>query len=181
MKKIVVLCADGFEESEMIVTVDVLRRAHFEVDLMSIGQQTVISSHGIKLIADKTFDDGMDYDAIFLPGGQPGSSNLMADENVLALIRCFEQENKIIAAICAAPTVLAKAGILKDKRVTSYPMQDSASIFSMAQYTQEDVVIDGNLITGRGVGVVLPFAYALAEALGADIEALKRIMVYPRP
>lgn len=178
MKKILVLVAEGFEESEMIVPVDVLRRAQFQVDVMSIGNREVTSSHGIKLIADKTFSDDGDYDALFLPGGQPGSRNLAADERVLAMIRRFDQSGKIVSAICAGPTVLAKAGILKGKNVTSYPIADLETVFAMAHYKTDDVVIDGTLITSRGVGTVLPFAYALAHALGADADALKRAMVY---
>lgn len=178
MKKILVLLADGFEESEMIVPVDVLRRAQFQVDLMSIGSKEVVSSHGIKITADQTFSDSGDYDALFLPGGQPGTRNLMADERVLAMIRRFDQEGKIVSAICAGPTVLAKAGILKGRQVTSYPINDIDTVFAMAHYQTEEVVIDGKLITSRGVGTVFPFAYALAHALGADSEALKRVMIY---
>ena len=178
MKKILVLLADGFEESEMIVPVDVLRRAQFQVDLMSIANREVVSSHGIKVTADKTFSDDSGYDALFLPGGQPGTRNLMADDRVLALIRRFDQEGKIVSAICAAPSVLAKAGILKGKHVTSYPLNDINTIFEMAHYELDEVVIDGQLITSRGAGTVFPFAYALAHALGADSEALKRIMIY---
>ncbi len=178
MKKILVLLAEGFEESEMIVPVDVLRRAQFQVDLMSIGAKEVVSSHGIHVIADKTFMDDDGYDALFLPGGQPGTRNLMADERVLALVRRFDQAGKIVSAICAAPSVLAKAGILKGKNMTSYPMNDLETIFAMAHYKTEEVVIDGKLITSRGVGTVLPFAYALAYALGADTDGLKRTMVY---
>jgi len=179
MKKIVVLLADGFEESEMIVPVDVLRRAQFQVDLMSIDSLEVVSSHGLKIIADKTFSEEGNYDALFIPGGQPGTNNLVADERVLKLIQRFTLENKIVAAICAAPLVLAKAGVLQAKKVTSYPMKDSASLFKMANYADEDLVVDGKLITGRGVGVVFPFAYALAKSLDADVDGLKRIMVYP--
>ena len=178
MKKILVLLAEGFEESEMIVPVDVLRRAQFQVDLMSIGPKEVVSSHGIKMIADKTFVDDDSYDALFLPGGQPGTRNLLADERVLALIRRYDQEGKIVSAICAAPTVLAKAGILKGRSVTSYPLSDVETLFAMAHYKLDDVVIDGKLITSRGVGTAYPFAYALAHALGADADALKRVMVY---
>lgn len=178
MKKILVLLAEGFEEGEMIIPVDVLRRAQFQVDLMSIGSREVVSSHGIRIIADKTFSDDSAYDALFLPGGQPGSRNLGNDERVLALIRRFDQEGKIVSAICAAPTVLAKAGILKGKNVTSYPVSDIDTVFAGAHYRTDDVVVDGKLITSRGVGTVLPFAYTLAHTLGADSDALKRIMVY---
>jgi 4-methyl-5(b-hydroxyethyl)-thiazole monophosphate biosynthesis len=180
MKKILVLLANGFEESEMIVPVDVLRRAQFKVDLMSIGDLEVTSSHGLKVTADIKFSNDLSYDAIFLPGGQPGTSNLMADDRVLDLLRSYTYDSKIISAICAAPSVLAKAGILDGKKVTSYPMKDALVIFDMADYRDQDVVIDGRLITGRGVGVVFPFAYALGQALGADVDALKGIMVYPK-
>jgi 4-methyl-5(b-hydroxyethyl)-thiazole monophosphate biosynthesis len=178
MKKILVLLAEGFEESEMIVPVDVLRRAQFHVDLMSIGSLEVVSTHGVRIMADKLFSEDAQYDALFLPGGQPGTRNLMADDRVLSLIRRFVQEDKIVSAICAAPSILAKAGILKGKNVTSYPMNDLETIFAMAHYKTEEVVIDGNLITSRGVGTVFPFAYALAHALGANSDDLKRVMIY---
>jgi len=178
MKKILVLLAEGFEESEMIVPVDVLRRAQFQVDLMSIGSLDVVSSHGIRIRADMLFGENFEYDALFLPGGQPGTRNLMADERVLSLIRRFAQENKIVSAICAAPSVLAKAGILKGKNVTSYPMNDLETIFAMSHYKLDDVVIDGKLITSRGVGTVMSFAFALASALGANTDELKKVMVY---
>lgn len=178
MKRIVVLVAEGFEESELIVPVDVLRRAHFQVILMSLNALEVVSAHGIKIIADQLWEDDVAADAIFLPGGDPGTSNLLADERVMTLIRRFEHEGKIISALCAAPSVLAKAGILKDKNVTSYPIDHIETIFAMAHYQIADIVIDGQLITGRGVGKAFPFAYALASALGADVDRLKQIMVY---
>ena len=178
MKKIVMLVADGFEESELIVPFDVLRRAQFQVVLMSLKAQEVISAHGIKIITDQLWADDVEADAIFLPGGDLGTRNLLADERVMALIRRFEHEGKIISALCAAPSVLAKAGILKDKNVTSYPIDHADTIFAMAHYQIADVVIDGQLITGRGVGKAFSFAYALASALGADVDRLKQIMVY---
>ena len=178
MKKILVLLANGFEEGEMIIPVDVLRRARFQVDLMSIGSQEVISSHGIKVAADRLWNEDTSYDAILLPGGSPGTAHLLEDERVLALIRRYDHDEKHIFAICAAPSVLAKAGILKGRHVTSYPLENLDTIFTMAHYHLDDVVIDQKLITSRGVGTAFQFAYACANALGADVSTLKRIMMY---
>ncbi len=178
MKKILVLLAEGFEEGEMTIPVDVLRRAHFQVDLMSIGFLEVISSHGIKVTADRLWDEDSSYDALLLPGGSPGTAHLLQDERVLALVRHYDHEDKYIFAICAAPSVLAKAGILKGRRVTSYPLENLETIFAMAHYLLDDVVIDKKLITSRGVGTAFQFAYACANALGADVSSLKRIMMY---
>ena len=178
MKKILVLLANGFEEGEMTIPVDVLRRAHFQVDLMSIGSLEVTSSHGIKVIADRLWNEDTSYDALLLPGGSPGTAHLTEDERVLALVRRYDHDEKYIFAICAAPSVLAKAGILKGRHVTSYPLENLETIFAMAHYHLEDVVIDQKLITSRGVGTAFQFAYAVANALGADVSALKRIMMY---
>lgn len=178
MPKIACLLADGFEETEAIATIDVLRRAGFEVDLVSIHEKTVTSSHRVKLIADKLFENMDDYDAIFLPGGQPGSNNLAADPRVLDLVRTYFHKDKLVAAICAAPTVLAKAGILHGKQVTSYPSSNAGEVFAQSTYKEDLVVKDGNILTSRGVGTVLPFAYAFVEALDSNSAHLQESMLY---
>lgn len=178
MPKIACLLADGFEETEAVATIDVLRRAGFEVDLVALHDKKVTSSHQIKLFADKHFEDMDGYDALFLPGGQPGTNNLAAEPKVLDLLRAYHREGKLIAAICAAPTVLAKAGILDGKQVTSYPSSNDGRIFAQAAYREDVVVRDGNILTSRGVGTVLPFAYAFVEALGYDSTRLQETMLY---
>jgi 4-methyl-5(b-hydroxyethyl)-thiazole monophosphate biosynthesis len=182
MQRILCLLADGFEETEAIATVDVLRRAGCLVDLVSMNDtRSVLSSHKIEVIADRTWDpDLRDYDLLFLPGGQPGTNNLAADPRVLGIVHEFHVQNKWVTAICAAPLVLAKAGILKGKRVTSYPTEKQNEIYKDAIYLENLVVKDGNIITSRGVGTVLDFAYTLVDALGIDSEPLKKAMLFKR-
>jgi 4-methyl-5(b-hydroxyethyl)-thiazole monophosphate biosynthesis len=180
MKRVICILAEGFEETEAVATVDALRRAGCTVDLVSMNDtQKVTGSHNITLMADRTWNpDLRDYDLLFLPGGQPGTNNLAADPRVIGMVRAFFDQGKWVSAICAAPAVFAKAGILKNKKVTSYPTQHQAEIFKDAIYLEDVVVIDENIITSRGVGTVLPFAYALVDALGLDSEPLKNAMLF---
>ena len=114
MKKIAVLCKDGFEEIEALTPVDVLRRANVHVDLVGMDDLKVTSSHQITIQMDCVFNDQIkEYDGIVIPGGLPGATNLRDDARVIEIVQQFNQEHKLIAAICAGPIVLAKAGILK--------------------------------------------------------------------
>lgn len=178
MKKIAVLLAEGFEEIEAITPVDVLRRAGFEVDLVSIGQKIVKGSHQIAIESTKSWENMDAYDALFLPGGQPGATNLAKEPRVLELIQNYHKNNKVIAAICAAPTVLQAAGILKGVKITSYPMANVEERFEGAIYLNDNVVLDGNILTSRGVGTALEFAFALVDLLGSDSTDLKRSTLY---
>lgn len=179
MKKIAVLLAEGFEEGEALFTVDVLRRAGFHCDAVSLKGEQVTGSHGITVRADKAWDEAMAaYDMVVLPGGLPGATNLRDDARVIELVRAFDREGKGIAAICAAPMVLARAGIMKGRRVTSYPGEQYEALFADADYREEIVVRDGNVITSRGPATTLPFAYALVEALGGDASKLREGMLF---
>ncbi len=186
-KKIAVLLADGFEEGEALLTVDVLRRAGFTCDMVSVGDELVCGSHGIRVIADRLLKDIVpeSYDMVVLPGGLPGADTLRDNETVLAWVRNFaDREDKFVAAICAAPQVLARAGITRGRRLTSYPGEKFRTLFQDAEYvddnrlTEECVITDGNLITSRGPGTTLPFAYRLVELLGGDAETLREAMQY---
>jgi 4-methyl-5(b-hydroxyethyl)-thiazole monophosphate biosynthesis len=131
--------------------------------------------------SDRTWDpDLRDYDLLFLPGGQPGTNNLAADPRVIGIVHEYFVQNKWVTAICAAPLVLAKAGILKGKRVTSYPTEKQNEIYKDAVYLEDLVVKDGKIITSRDVGTVLDFAYTLVDALGIDSEPLKKAMLFKR-
>lgn len=179
-KKIAVLLSQGFEETEALTTVDVLRRAGFACDMLSIDAGTqVTGSHGITVAADGLLDDEMDtYDMLVLPGGLPGAEHLRDDARVIALIRRFDAQKKFIAAICAAPMAFMEADVVGDRAVTSYPGARFDALFAGCNYRQEPVVRDGNLITSRGPATTLAFAYALVEALGGDAEMLKEGMLY---
>ena len=128
MKKTAILFAQGFEEVEALTVVDLLRRAKIGCDIISLaGSDCVTGAHGIRIGADRSFSetDFSPYDAVILPGGMPGTTNLAADERVLALLRSFAAAGKLTGAICAAPTVLAKAGLLQGRKACCYPgMED---------------------------------------------------------
>ncbi|NLV76015.1 MAG: DJ-1/PfpI family protein [Tissierellia bacterium] len=166
MKKVLLLLAEGFEEVEALTTVDYLRRMDIIVDTCSIEEKKVQGAHRITIEADKKIDeidDIKNYDGLVIPGGIPGATNLRDDDRVIKLVKEFNQEEKIIAAICAGPIVLERAGILKGKKVTSYPgFEDD---LKESSYKEDLVVQDGNIITARGPAVAVYFAIKLVENL----------------
>lgn len=180
MKKIAILLATGYEEGEALVTADVLRRAGLDAQLISMTDDLLVtSSHHMTIRADRFFgEDIASYDMVVLPGGLPGADHLKADERVLSLLRTMNENKKWIAAICAAPIVLAAAGIVKGKKVTSYPGEVFENQLAQAEYSEEIVVEDENLITARGPAITLAFAYRLVEKLGIDSEPLRQGMLY---
>ena len=181
MKKVAVMLANGFEEIEALTVVDVLRRAKVDCDMVSIGELSVKGAHNIEVKADKKIDDNLaSYDMIVCPGGLPGAEYLSENELLINTIRKFDKmENKYIAAICAAPAlVLTSAGIEKDKVITSYPGEDFENMLENANYTDELVVVNGNLITSRGPATALLFAYKILDVLGINSEPLKNGMLW---
>ena len=178
MKKVACLLAEGFEETEAIQTVDILRRAHIHVDLVSIKDKVVTGSHHIQVHADLIMGDSLDeYDMILLPGGQPGTDNLIADSRVIAAIQTFNANKKWLAAICAAPKVLDKAGVLKDKKVTSHPSVIEGN-FKTSNYLNKEVVLDNHIITSRGVGTSAAFAFTILELFNIDSQPFKEAMMF---
>ena len=172
MTKAIVFLAEGFEEMEALGTVDILRRGGIGVITVSItDDKTVKGAHGISITADATISsmDLGNADALILPGGMPGSSNLDASDVVKDAIMKQYKAGRIVAAICAAPMVLGGLGILEGRKVTCYPGFEEK--LCGAQATGRDVEIDGNVITGRGPGLVMKFALALVEALKGDAAA----------
>lgn len=176
--KFACILATGFEETEAITVVDCLRRVGITVDMVSIHEINVIGSHGITVLADKLFDQMDIYDGLFLPGGQPGSMNLSRDQRVLHLIQSYVKEDKWISAICAAPIVLAKAGILEGKHMTSYPSANEKDIFENAIYSEERVVVDGKLVTSRAMGTAIELGIKLVEVLGYDAQKLSNSILF---
>ena len=176
MAKVAVILADGFEEIEALTVVDVLRRANITCHMVGFEAQ-VTGSHAIQVQADRVFDgDLSDYDLIVLPGGMPGSAHLRDNEQLIAELQKFEQVGKKVAAICAAPIVLNRAGLLKDKGFTCYDgVQEQ---IADGYYRKETVVVDGQLTTSRGPATALAFAYNLVEQLGGDADALREAMLY---
>jgi 4-methyl-5(b-hydroxyethyl)-thiazole monophosphate biosynthesis len=178
MKRIACLLADGFEETEALQTVDIFRRANLEVDMISINDKIVTGSHNIQVVADMLLPDSLSkYDMIFLPGGQPGTNHLMANQKVIDEIRLFHHEEKWLAAICAAPLVFDLAGVIKGKKVTSHPGAKEGA-FKDSIYLEREVVIDGHIITSRGVGTVPAFAFSIIELFGIDSKPLQESMVF---
>jgi protein deglycase len=165
MKRVLVPLAEGFEELEAVTIVDVLRRAGVEVVVASLGESPVTGSHGIRLAADTPLAAlaEQDFDMIALPGGMPGADHLKKDSRVAAIARRLHEQGRPVAAICAAPMVLAAAGLLDGRRATSFPgFLDDAKRTTVAD---EAVVVDGSLITSRGPGTALDFALQLVETL----------------
>ena len=181
MAKIGIFMADGCEEIEGLTVVDVVRRAKQEIVMISVtGKREVTSSHQVTFLAD-ALASGVDYselDGIVLPGGMPGTTNLGADETVNRVIREFTAAGKLVCAICAAPSVLGAAGILEGKRATCHPGFEDKLIG--ATFLAEEVVIDGNIITSRGMGTAVPFALEIVRYLCDDntVEEIRTALVY---
>ena len=179
-KSVVMFLADGFEECEALVTVDLLRRAGAEVTMASImNRYNVVGAHGIEILTDAIAEDVdfMPYDMVILPGGGEGTANLMKSEIVER--QCIDfAANKLVAAICAAPGVLGKCGILNGKRATCYPSCEPTMTGAVA--VPQDVVVDGNIITGRAPGAAIPFVLELVNQLfGEEIaEKIRKDIVY---
>ena len=157
--------AQGCEEIEAVTIINILRRAGITVVSAGLDAQPVRASRGTVLIPDTTLDAALQksYDLVVLPGGQPGTNNLKADARILALLKHMADQNKYVAAICAAPSVLASAGLLDGKRATSYP--GALDTFPAIQQNSEAVVEDGKIITSRGPGTAMDFALILVERL----------------
>ncbi len=173
MKKVLIFLAEGFETIEALSVVDVCNRAKVTCHACSLTEnRTVNSAHRTMVLCDKLISDNdlETYDAIVLPGGMPGSTNLRDNEKVQSLIKKYNKENKIVAAICAAPIALAKAGVIEGKKVTSYP--GFKEELGNVNYVEEDtVVVDGNIITSRGPATALVFGLEILKKLGYEKEA----------
>ncbi len=161
--QVLFVVANGFEETELVATFDFLKRCGIEVTLAGLGSSVVESRNGLRILADCRLDevDIKAYDALILPGGDPGYKNLANSARVLDIVREFEKEGKLIAAICAAPYVLAKAGILDDKIATIYPGMEKL----IPRPREGRVIRCKNIITARGPGDVFLFAMKIGEVL----------------
>ena len=168
-----ILLGKGFEEAEALVTADVLRRANLPVSLTGIGGETVAGSHGITVRADVRVEDVVlsGGDTVVLPGGMGGVASMEGSKAAMALIREAAEKYRV-AAICAAPTLLARAGLLGfGVHAVCYPgMEGELSAAGAVPQPDRSTVVDGNLITGRGPGSAFDFGLTLVEVLaGADV------------
>lgn len=181
MSKIGIFMADGCEEIEGLTVVDIARRAGIEIDMISImGKNEVTGSHRVTFQTDTTKEqaDFDSYDGIVLPGGMPGTVHLGEDETVGRVIRDFAARGKLVAAICAAPSVLGQAGLLEGKKATCHPGFEAQ--LTGATFVEDPVVVDGSIITSRGMGTAIAFALELVRYFVDDaaVEKVKGSLVY---
>ncbi len=173
MKTVLVPLAQGCEEIEAVTVIDILRRAGITVVSAGLDDQPVRASRGVMLVPDTTLDDALQhgFDMIVLPGGQPGTNNLKADQRIIVLLQKMAQQGKYIAAICAAPSVLATAELLDGKQATSFP--GALDPFPNVKQQHAAIVEDGRLITSRSPGTAMDFALGLVERLAGKTKRLE--------
>ncbi|MCX8059204.1 MAG: DJ-1/PfpI family protein [Spirochaetes bacterium] len=174
------IAGNGFEDIEGLAIIDVLRRADIAIETYGVGDNKIKSRSNVVYLFEKTFKKVEDvdinkYEGILLPGG-PGTNDLVNNEEIIKLIKNFYKENKLIYAICAAPILLDKAGILNNRKFTSYPGVDIKN----GTYIDEKVVVDGNIITSKGVGTAIDGALKLVEIIRSKeiAKELAKKMVY---
>jgi 4-methyl-5(b-hydroxyethyl)-thiazole monophosphate biosynthesis len=174
-KKAVIFLADGFEEVEAVTPIDFLRRAGVEVAVVSLNDSGIsVGSHRLPVVADVNLTEfaasftADEWDVALLPGGIPGASNLAASESVGTILKTLAGKNALIAAICAAPAlVLYPLGLLAERRFTCYPGLEKS--VTDARWSEDDTVIDGNIITSRGAGTAGVWVMAIIDyLLGED-------------
>ncbi len=165
MATVLVPLAQGCEELEAVTIIDLLRRAGISVTVAGLEAGLITASRGVLLMPETTLDAVLDqdFDLVVLPGGLGGAQRLEADRRITALLRRMAEQGRYIAAICAAPRVLASAGLLKDREATSYPgaLEGQTDI----RLSSAAVVRDGRFITSRGPGTAMDFALTLIEIL----------------
>lgn len=167
-----VLLADGFEEIEALTPVDILRRGGVEVTTVGITGRTVMGSHGIAVTADATPDEiADDFRMVIFPGGLPGSDHLNASPVTDRLLAAAERCGAHVAAICAAPYLLGRRGLLSGLAATSYPAEKFRSQLLGARVSDERVVTDGRFTTAQGMGVSAEFALRLLSILRGEETA----------
>ena len=181
MSRIAVFFADGCEEIEGLTVVDMLRRANVNVDMVSVMERREIhGSHNITFLADMLYEDmePASYDGVVLPGGMPGTTNLGVHEGVISIIKEFAAEGKLVSAICAAPSVLGQAGVLRNKRAVCHPGWEDR--LTGAIVCEENAMTDGNIITSRGLGTAVDFSLAIIQKLTDEetLENVKKGIVY---
>ena len=170
-----VFLAEGFEETEALATLDVMRRAKLNVKTVGVTGEYVTSSHSVTVKADISKDDltTEGLEGVVLPGGMPGTINLGKDDKVLEYVKYSYENSKITAAICAAPSILGHLGILCGRDATCFPGFEKE--LKGANYTGGHVVTDGNVVTGKGAGCAIEFGHAIV-ALARSKEVADKVI-----
>ena len=165
--KVGIICAQGLEECEALIVYDMLFRAKIDVKLVGFDK-TIISSHNLTFIPHLTLDefDYENYDCLVLPGGMPGTVNLEDNQKVQEIIDYFVKENKYVATICAAPSILIHKGLLKDNKFICFPGHENGLIPANVK-----AITDGKFITGKGMGAAIEFSYEIIKALESEEKA----------
>lgn len=184
MKRVILFLAEGFEEVEALTVVDYLRRKDIIVDTVAITEEKKVKgAHEIVVLADKTINDIKDidsYDAVIIPGGLPGATNLRDNIQVIDIVKKINKNDRLVAAICAGPIVLERAGVIHGKNVTSYPGFEDDLINGV--YIDDNVVRDCNIITARGPALAVDFALEIIKYLIGEekAEELKKDILYKK-
>lgn len=174
--KVYVFFAEGFEEIEALTVVDMLRRAAVNTVMVSIGTNKIVTgAHGIPVVTDGLFTEFSYEDGTMavLPGGMPGTNHLLAHEGVKQVLISYQETKKYIAAICAAPSVLGAIGLLEGRHATCYPGFEEKLLGATPM--PDAVVIDGNIITSKGMGTAISFGAALVSRLLTE-EAAEQLL-----
>jgi 4-methyl-5(b-hydroxyethyl)-thiazole monophosphate biosynthesis len=177
MNKVLLLLAEGFEEIETVTPLDILLRGGVQVDSASLTPERIVAGgQKIRIQADRFLEECNtgEYDMLIIPGGGLGVQNLLKDDRISRLIQDFRENDKWIAAICAGPKVLAKAEVISDSRITSYPSVKEELVPNIKEYSEERVVVDGKIITSRGAGCAQEFGLMLLEKL-TDSENARKV------
>ena len=170
---IYIFLANGFEEVEALATVDVLRRADLKVKIVGVGSAVITGAHGISVCdaVDSDLTPGDDIEAVILPGGMPGTLNLERSAKVNAFVDYAYENQKLVCAICAAPSILGHKGMLKGKKAVCFPGFESE--LEGAELSDSFVVTDGNIITAKGMGSAVKFGIAIGAAFVGEAKMKK--------
>ena len=179
MATALIVIAEGFEEIEAVSVIDILRRGGIRLTVAGLTSTQVKGAHGLAITTDTLLESvkSDEFDALIIPGGEPGTTNLEKNDLVADLLKNQAESGRTVAAICAAPRILNGLGLLSGKRGTSYP--SNADRMTDCTYVEDRVVVDSNIITSRGPGTAMEFGYAILESLKSkDIsDRLKQAML----
>lgn len=179
-KSALIILAPGFEEIEALTPIDLLRRAGITVTIAGINSTEITGAHDITVKCDRIVSELLHhpFDCVILPGGNPGTPNLAKSDAVLEIVSRSHKDNKVIAAICAAPMVLAQASVLNGKKFTCYPGTENE--ITRGTFENSDLIVDGNVITARSLANSIDFSLAIISQVDPqfDCELLKKQIVY---